>query len=368
MSKIVKKHDPKTAAGAFSIFFLCLLWALVVSIYPAWLRPVYGDVGAVCDVDNPAEACNLCDSETCEIFNPDSGEHRCRSADGSFETPSPVPFCPRTGELSCFRRCEVFQNNPNCLPDDTYCGEISGGNETNECRTAICNSDANANNNPTGCEYVSAPDAAPECVLCEIPAPTGAPLACGNGACEPDLGENAANCSIDCRVPGFSSPVPVDSSILDAACPDNMLASFDGPPWNVPDSGTCEDGDVCTNDVCNGVGECEITPKGCSLNVSDLCCAPSCAPPPPSGICEVDTNCDIDCYIPMECTAPSPTGDPTGNPTISPSPTPTFTLDPSLEGSGSKCSLSLAASSSSAMAWWMGGFGLLAFFGIRRRS
>lgn len=366
MSKIIKKNRWQLAGIALPALFLFLLWAVGVSVYPGWVRPVYGVPGTPCDNSNPGTDCDLCAGEICTT-NPAAGdEFQCRTEGGSFATPSPVPQCPQgvpgDGDPTCHRTCvEIDTTEIDCVPDDTFCEEISGGNEANECRTAICLATPDPNTNPTGCDYASAPDVGPDCVLCATPAPTGTPSTCGNGVCEPVLaGETPTNCSIDCRVPGFTGPVLSEGDpILDDACFNIAAITFDGPPFNTPNSGECEDGDVCTDNTCGDTGgpPCTVTPKSCSLDVSDLCCARSCTPPPAGGTCANDTGCDVDCYIPIECTLPTPT------PTPIPTPTPPANL--LLEGSG--CTLGALAGSSSALAW-LGGFGLLAAFGLRRRG
>jgi hypothetical protein len=365
MSKVIKKHRWQMAGIALPAFFLFLLWAVGVSVYPGWVRPLYGVVGAPCDASNPGTACDLCVGEQCEFnsTNPGPGFF-CQADSGSFATPDPVAQCPQgvngSGDPDCHRNCvEDTTTSIDCLPDDTFCEEISGGTEPNDCRVAICLDPLTPDPlNPTGCDYASDLGAGPDCVLCATPAPTGTPSSCGNGVCEPIVaGENPTNCSIDCRVPGFTGPILSEGDpILDNACFDLSGITFDGPPFNEPNQGSCEDGDVCTDNTCaaNGGPPCTVTPKSCSGDLSDLCCARSCTPPPTGEPCANILDCDVDCYVATECTLPTP----------SPTPTPPPPGNPLIEGSG--CSLSALAGSSSALAW-LAGLGLIGGFGFLRR-
>ncbi|HEX5033806.1 MAG TPA: hypothetical protein VFW62_04945, partial [bacterium] len=185
-----------------------------------------------------------------------------------------------------------------------------------------------------------------------------------NGICEGEQGEDCDTCAIDCNPPGYDAAC-LDQAEADLICvdaPSIKLIEFPGPPY--PDSGQfpgelCEDGDLCTDNVCETGGSCVITDKACEPD-ADFCCPSGCAAPAPGGTCREVTGapipgCDPDCYVPEECPILIPT----------PTPTPTPPANPLLEGSG--CSLGGLASSASAWAW-LSGFGLLAAFGIRRRS
>src|SRR4029079_2751230 len=125
--------------------------------------------------------------------------------------------------------------------------------------------------NPTGCDFSFNPGNS-ECSDCLF---TGA-NACGNGICEQELGESCSDCPVDCRVPGFpfATPLPEGDAILNTACEPRgtRTITYGG---NVENSGTCEDGDFCTTNSCQG-GICDVEPANCSGNTSDLCCPSGC--------------------------------------------------------------------------------------------
>lgn len=219
--------------------------------------------------------------------------------------------CQQAGFPGCYICGGVTA--PTCVPDDTFCENISGGVVANDCRIAICIPGANPQtpdfSNLSGCDYVidPSPTPIPQCFLCNDDT---APFDnhCPNGACEPGLGEDVSTCQEDCLAPGIT-PTPLPSQATqDLAC-EIVGITFPGPPYNLQNSGFCEDGNVCTTDTCLINGTCGHTDKGCSLDVSDLCCPVGCNPRPAGQLCANDTDCDVDCKE-IECPIPTPTPTP----------------------------------------------------------
>lgn len=209
--------------------------------------------------------------------------------------------------------CQAIIGGPNvCVPDDTFCEGMAGGDSNpNVCRIAFCDPNATSRgSNPTGCEYFidPSPTPIPQCFQCNDDT---APFDnhCPNGACEPGLGENPTSCPEDCLVPGMSLPLPSQAEMDNACVPPSI--TFNGPPFNVGNTGFCEDGNVCTTDTCVGGTTCDHTDNGCSLDTSDLCCPSTCSAPPAGGTCGNDTGCDVDC---KEIACPLPTPSPTPPP------------------------------------------------------
>jgi len=205
---------------------------------------------------------------------------------------------------------------PACVAHDEFCDPISGGKVSNECRVGACTGTAQTKAaNPSGCEYDLDTGASDICSLCASPAPVSFD-SCGNGVCEPNLGEDCSSCDIDCLLPGFEDGCPAAQSILDAACVGKPI-TFGGPPYNNPDGNQlCEDGDICTDNVCVATDQCgPATAKGCEAD-ADFCCPGGCAAPAPGGTCREVTGapipgCDPDCYVPVVCVpTPSPTPPP----------------------------------------------------------
>lgn len=301
--------------------------------------------------------------------------------------PAAAPFTPGSCQVTpnnfpgCWV-CQAIPGTPNqCVPDDSVCNDISGGNSSSECRVGACTATALTPSNPSGCDYSFTPDSNPDvCLNCEDPLPADFSN-CGNGICEPGLGEGCGNCSIDCRLPGFDGspdnpglcPLPANDAVYFNACELGIV--FGGPPYN--QFGTCEDGDLCTDNECDAGGFpdniCTSTPKSCSINNQDFCCPAGCNPPAANADCGPnDANCDIDCYIPQSC-----------QPTPSPTPTPPPVFAGCLEGGGgwgekggpgcggAACSLNTAASAIPGFGFFLslgGAFALGAYRNLRRRS
>jgi hypothetical protein len=249
-----------------------------------------------------------------------------------------------------------------CVPDDSFCDAISGGDETNDCRVAECLDVTGTDPaNPSGCDYTLDTDADENCVLCISPDPVPFDH-CGNGICEPLEGETCDNCGVDCNPAGYDAAC-LNEAEADAICvavaPPVQLVIFSGPPYPTTGQGPgdeCEDGDLCTDNVCATFGDCAITDKVCEPD-ADFCCPSGCDAPTGTsclGAAGPIPGCDPDCYVPVECAEPIPT----------PTPTPPPPANPLLEGSG--CSLSAMTGSSSALAW-LAGLGLIGGFGFLRR-
>jgi len=251
--------------------------------------------------------------QICDPANPDNGD------------------CQQNQRPGCYH-CELVNNVPNCVPNDAFCDDISGGNASNECRSATCLPNIFfTNSNPSGCDYdYSNTDlGGTSCQNCQ---PDVASENCGNGICEAP-GETFANCSIDCRAPGFVGPkldpnVPADALTLNSACAQPAgisLITFPGPDYNQFGSQFCEDGDICTQNTC-GNGFCQVTDPATCNPVADFCCPSGCTPPAAGTACPVGavgTTCDPDCLPPQSC-----------EPTPLPSPTPIPPTVLCLEGSG----------------------------------
>jgi hypothetical protein len=215
------------------------------------------------------------------------------------------------GLPGCYTCSKPSGGLADCVPDNTLCDSLN----TNQCRGDSCLPNATPfvtiDANPTGCDYELIPTSPTnECKLCSAPQPPGF-TACGNGICEPGLGETFANCSVDCRVPGFVGPkLPTGDPVLDGACPNPApppakidFVTFAGPTFNVPDNAFCEDGDVCSKNTCNiNTGNCDVVdPAPCDPVQADFCCPVGCHPPTGTSCSPNDLTCDPDCLPPVEC-------------------------------------------------------------------
>lgn len=338
MSRYIKKHRRHIAGFAVPVFLVIMLAAVGLNIAPGWIQPTYGAPGDSCDSTTPCDACN---GEFCSFIST-----ICANYQGGIINTNPnIPDlqCPNLNTLftifvpqppGCYNNCSqtfdtsMGQNLPVCLPDDQVCEDMSGGNEMNDCREGICIPNTTFDNaNPSGCDYALDGIGTPPCVNCEPPVPADFDN-CGNGVCEKDNGETFDNCSIDCRVPGFTgSKLNPGDPALDLPCSVNIV--FPVPP-QPPLSGICEDGDICTDNQCAAVAAvCLVTDKVCDDTQEDLCCPSGCNPPDDTGSCAGINNCDLDCIAPEVCPQPTPT------------PTPTPPDDDNLEGSGTLFSCSL---------------------------
>ena len=283
--------------------------------------------GASCDPNAPS-ACDVCNLESCvNVLDPVAVDFRCVNGNGSADpAATPTPACPLVAEApGCWTTCTEIPigdgfEQAECAPTDSFCNGISGGTESNQCRVGVCLDNPDFDPlNPSGCDYTLEPDNSTECRNC-IPEGLATLENCGNGICEPDEGEGCETCSIDCRTPGYDGEclvVPADQQQLDAICVDPAGIVFPGPPY--PNSNqfpgqVCEDGNLCTTNVCNTSGTCDVTELGCEPD-ADFCCPSGCSAPT-SGDCRDDAGaaipgCDPDCYVPEQCVpTPSPTPPP----------------------------------------------------------
>ncbi len=344
-----------------------LLWTaagLIAIVSPWGIQESLGAPGDSCE-QNPF-TCDVCNQEIC-VNNPEAGEDQCQNGNGSFDpNDEPTPTCPNSVRFQvdapdCWTSCteEVIENEefPQCAPDDTFCEGISGGNEASDCRSATCtDEEIPVLANPSGCDFEFDGSDEEICILCANPQPANFD-ACGNGICE-QPGETFENCEIDCRVPGFNGDkLDEGDATLDDACVDpvqviELTRAFAFNPNNDPRSDFCEDGDVCTENLCDTQGACNVTPKICSLDESDLCCPAGCEAPPSGDTCANDTGCDVDCFIPVDCTPPPPP------PSV-------------VELSGSGCSLNPQVDGEKGNGFFMVsllGIGAGLFFSFRKRS
>jgi hypothetical protein len=325
------------------LFFFFILAATGLSIFPGWLRPTLAVPGAPCTTVNGDlfnASCDVCNGEIC-TFNASAtggGEDQCAipvlDSSGtsilSFNfdpAAAPIPNCPirfdtitvnGNADLSttrfpdCWNVCTPTpQSNllvPVCSPSATFCDGLAGGTVANDCRTGVCTANSTFDSgNPTGCDYDYSGGV--DCINCAPP--TDQAVNCGNGVCEPAIGEDFDSCSVDCRAPDFDSPAPIPedpdpsnpnpSYPLNEACRQPIAGiSFSG---NLPGGGTCEDGDVCTTNVCTFVGPnnipfCDVEPAQCNNAEIDFCCPDGCTP-----------SDDLDCLPPEVC-EPTPTASP----------------------------------------------------------
>lgn len=318
MSRYIKKHRFQIMGIAAPMFFLFVLVAIGLNVAPNWIQKSYGTPGDTC---NNILDCDVCNSEQC--IHVTGTTYQCANSINStfnFDPNGPkTPACPMQGQPGCWNACVVGQDAvAQCMSNDAFCDDISGGNTMNECRIGTCTTIGDLDfDNPSGCDYAFDGTADSLCVNCTPPVP--APFDnCGNGICEKANGETFDNCSIDCRVPGFTGPkLPEGDQTLDAACtPFAPAITFNGPnadgDFNVPHSLKCEDGDICTDNTCEPVQDhtCHVTNKACDPKVEDLCCPAGCNPPGANDSCAGVTNCDLDCLPAEQCEGPPPTSTP----------------------------------------------------------
>jgi len=339
MAKSLRKNRFSIAGLVLPLFCLLILGGLGLGVFPGWIKPAQGVPGtqcssSSCDSGDPlAGNCDACNNEFC-AFN--SGAQQFQCAVGSPNNPdfnpaaTPTPACPNFAEApGCWTSCtnqhsdsNPFENcnNPICAPNDSFCDGISGGTAANECRNGVCTTNGNFDStNPSGCDYTLTPTAnAAQCRDCQAQG-LATLQNCGDGICEPGEGESCTTCAVDCLLPGFEDACPLTTgTVIGDACtaiiaPPPAAITFDGPQYNVPNQGQCEDGDLCTDNSC-GVGAvpiCNATPKSCQPD-GDFCCPAGCAAPAPGGTCRDVTGapiagCDPDCYVPVDCIpTPSP--------------------------------------------------------------
>lgn len=334
MGRYIKKHREQFTWVLLPLMALVILGSVSISVFPGWIRPAFSTLGANCaDVstnsnDPLISACDPCAGEFC---NSVSGLSSVCAQDYNRQS---FVQCQCTTTLTSLVNDQTFFFITTSFGgfNDDFCQDISGGDTDNVCRTATCTVDTTYNpDNPTGCTFLFDDDNA-ACINCED---TPASENCGNGICEDGIGETFDSCPVDCKVPGFplDEPLPAGDPILNSACAQPAALPTITFGGNIEASGSCEDGDVCTENVCvpvvGAVPVCEISPAECGGNESDLCCPSGCNPAPDgAGTCnlELDPNCDVDCLPPQDC-------DPT------PSPIPPINIT-ELSGTSLVCSLS----------------------------
>jgi len=338
MSRLIKKHRRQVFGVALPVFFLFVLGAVGVSVFPGWVKPTYGTLGAPCvtstlDTTDTTllTACDPCLLEECVGLN---GGATCQynffnSSGNSTDLNCPMCWCTPT----ITSVASGFQYLPLCgnSGSDAFCQGIAGGDVTNDCRVGVCTQSGTFDNaNPSGCDF-NFDTADTSCINCAPP--SAASVNCGNGVCEEDSGETFNTCPEDCKVPGFPFATPEPTDFPTQACPDVATITF---PGNITNSNACEDGNICTVNECGpNDGICHTTAAVCDANTADFCCPAGCT----------DTT-DLDCLPPQDC-IPSP----------SPIPTPTFgPIVPPLEISGNSvvgCGLNAGAVSAPFSMLWL---------------
>jgi len=334
MSLYIKRQWPKILGLAAPFFILVLLVGLGVSIFPN--SNLYGLPGQFCTFGDLTN-CDPCNGEVCNTFNTMVPPNVCinfPNGTANADPNIPNPQCPgmlgtsTTPNPDCWNVCNripsgnsTIQDSFECLANDQFCQDISGGDASNDCRLGVCTNNSTFDPaNPTGCDFdYDGQNVEPLCMNCEDAAAADFNN-CGNGVCEVDEGEDCQSCANDCLVPGFEDACPVTGMV--GACLIGIV--FPGPPYN--DFGEpAEDGDLCTNSACNALnGEITNSPKSCSIDTEDFCCPAGCQAPPDGLTCgEADAQgllpraeCDVDCYIPEMCFMPIPTPTPTPTPPL----------------------------------------------------
>ncbi|MDX1386285.1 MAG: hypothetical protein R3257_01760 [bacterium] len=341
MSKYVRKHRFKILGLAAPLFFVLILTIAGIGILPS--QETFGLPGEPCTT-SPDLDCDPCNGESCQ-FNSSNSQFECANFPGTATFPNfdpniSDPFCPNntffnSGSIfacdlqypDCWRTCVTSTvassfNTAICMPDDSYCDGLSGGTAANACRVGVCQTDMTVDfSNVSGCDYAFV--GGTQCVNCAPPQPPTLP-SCGNGVCEPGAspGENCGTCPEDCLVPGFDqdcagnfpNPPQQANDFCNAVSNPNIeFITFPGPPFNICGL-DCEDGDVCTDNMCSG-STCGSTDKVCDPSVSDLCCPSGCNAAPAGTTCSPnDLNCDVDCLPEEVCPIPTPTPTPTPPP------------------------------------------------------
>jgi hypothetical protein len=386
---------------------------LALFFLPLGIPSAHALINQPCTIENLDPVCDTCNGELCHNFgdqqNPDL---RCAAARiTGFVGNDPVfsfgtqptddqPQCPG-GQLlnvvrnatdaiidlpDCWNSCStaVFTTNkqgyfnflgPVCSANTTFCQDISGGDQSNDCRTGECTSVPTFDsNNPTGCDYALVPeDQDFTCALCSNAVALDV-SSCGNGICEGSEGEDCQSCPVDCVIPGFEDTCPLTSGpVIEAACVSGgpvKKTTFGGPPYNRSNSQKCEDGDLCTDNQCSSDKlSCESTPKACSGDLSDFCCPANCQAPADGTVsCNNATDCDVDCFAPKECVAPTPVKPSTSNLCLSGS---GIGMNGGQTGSCATCSLNKTATYPNGtlpiiLGWALGLGGL--FISLRRGS
>lgn len=317
MSQYVKRQWPRILGFAAPLFALVILIGFGLSIFPN--QQLYGLPGDACTFGS-FDNCDPCNGEICDLTlnecvnfpggtmnsDPMIADPQCPIVTGSLQTQTPdcYDMCNPLGPISSV--AFGFE----CLANDQFCQDFSGGDMSSDCRIGTCTSDPVRDPaNPTGCDYDYDGRDVDPCINCEDAVEANFDN-CGNGVCEVDEGEDCEMCPDDCLVPGFLGMCPETTA---PACQLNIV--FPGPPFNLSINAV-EDGDICTDNSCAQPldGSIVTTPKGCSQDQLDFCCPAGCMSPPDGLTCvEADAQgilprveCDADCYIPEMCFIPPP--------------------------------------------------------------
>ncbi len=185
-----------------------------------------------------------------------------------------------------------------CVPDDSFCNGISGGNEDNQCRAGECLVVTFQDpNNPSGCDYSLDTGASVDCRNC-LPDGLATLENCGNGICEPDEGEACNTCAVDCLLPGFPAdtcPLTSGTVIQDAcAAPPPSIVFTGRPPYNSLRKTARMETCFARTRLRACRQHAPAVPKACSMP-SDFCC-PGLQPAAGEANCGPNGNaCDVDC-------------------------------------------------------------------------
>jgi hypothetical protein len=191
----------------------------------------------------------------------------------------------------CGAGCSITED-PEQTCDDGVDNDCDG---QVDCNDANCSSDPACVTNPCG-DGTCDPNIGEDCSTCPADCPSGEPVlpGCGNGFCEPGLGEDCLSCAADCRGRQNGKPSnrfccgdgdgqnPVDCS--DARCTSGGFECSDSLP-----GGFC-----CGDSVCDGGAECDACDIDCSGDpVCDVgvACVPGTGEGQKGDSCTADDDC-----------------------------------------------------------------------------
>jgi hypothetical protein len=230
------------------------------------------------------------------------------------------------GTLSCTSSCTfdtsdcaqcgngVREGSEACDGSDfggASCGDFDCGGGFLSC-TSSCELDSSTCDTCAVCDNDSTCEAGELCGICDdcFSEPAGF---CGNGTCEPSLGEDCFSCAADCRGKQNGKPSNRYCCGADTGCSDSRCST--GTDWlcsDTPSAGSC-----CGDGECTGTensfncaidcGTCESSTEICDdgfdndcdlqVDCDDSSCSldPACEVEPPAcngnGICEVGEDC-----------------------------------------------------------------------------
>ncbi len=210
--------------------------------------------------------------------------------------------CQQNGFPACYE-CALVGQVPQCVTDASFC------DDNNACTEDICTPGATPvipPDFPNGCinlplALTGDPDLPIECYVCE---PTENGVDVDNGICERAVPEDCSDSPEDCLVPGSTCVYPNNPTPVPVC--DQLGPTNPGPIIY----GGCEDGDRCTQNLCNF--DTAVTPNGffctnpelgCNPN-ADGCCPDGCVGPGVGGVCPPSTTvtpCDPDCCPNQDC-------------------------------------------------------------------